>query len=426
MPSSKPPPGLPCAGGVSLPAGSSQQLTPCEHERLYPRAVPPGPSPVGNGHVPQCDEQGNYRPLQCHGSTGYCWCVDGAGQEIAGTRTAPGSTPPRCGNPGGYHGAVLPTASQPHHWSTQQGAAAPAKSLHVGRRVTVTIPVAEPSERPPTMCERWRQSLLEHYGGSPRGDQYVPQCDAHGHFTPLQCHGDSGYCWCVDESGREIQGTRSEPGSPPPCKSSGTPHPECHLPRCARSHLSPRPLHGVPRSPQRRTAHRPALAASRRVPAGRRDLPAVRPGPADRLPATQRHAAAEGGSQDPALPACKVSQGMGLERGCGAAGRGHGVGWWPSSRTLQEFAFFLPPTPGGMCPFQPGQPDGEKLLCTLGSNTQLAKSPPFPHADGDPQAGLAGAEISPRVQGFQPQLDVGVRLQQLLGALLQGSVGGSQ
>ncbi|XP_015721444.1 nidogen-2 isoform X2 [Coturnix japonica] len=161
--------------------GSSQQLTPCEHERLYPRAVPPGPSPVGNGHVPQCDEQGNYRPLQCHGSTGHCWCVDSSGQEIAGTRTAPGSTPPRCGNP-------------------------------------------EPSERPPTMCERWRQSLLEHYGGSPRGDQYVPQCDAQGHFTPLQCHGDSGYCWCVDESGREIQGTRSEPGSsPPPCLPSIAP-----------------------------------------------------------------------------------------------------------------------------------------------------------------------------------------------------------
>uniref|UniRef100_A0A663E182 Nidogen 2 n=1 Tax=Aquila chrysaetos chrysaetos TaxID=223781 RepID=A0A663E182_AQUCH len=73
----------------------------------------------------------------------------------------------------------------------------------------------EPTERPRTMCERWRQSLLEHYGGSPRSDQYVPQCDAGGDFTPLQCHGDSGYCWCVDESGREIQGTRSEPGSTP-------------------------------------------------------------------------------------------------------------------------------------------------------------------------------------------------------------------
>ncbi|XP_014792260.1 PREDICTED: nidogen-2 [Calidris pugnax] len=157
-----------------------QQLTPCEHERLYPRAVPPGPSPVGDGHVPQCDEEGRYRPLQCHGSSGHCWCVDAAGQEIAGTRTAPGSTPPRCGNPA-------------------------------------------PTERPQSMCERWRQSLLEHYGGSPRHDQYVPQCQPGGEFTPLQCHGDSGYCWCVDESGREIQGTRSEPGTTPPCLPSVAP-----------------------------------------------------------------------------------------------------------------------------------------------------------------------------------------------------------
>uniref|UniRef100_A0A8V5HCM6 Uncharacterized protein n=1 Tax=Melopsittacus undulatus TaxID=13146 RepID=A0A8V5HCM6_MELUD len=163
--------------GFQCTHGSTQRLTPCQHEQLYPREVPPGPSPVSNGHVPQCDEEGQYRPLQCHSSTGYCWCVDAAGQEIAGTRTAPGSTPPRCGTP----------------------------------------------ERPRTMCERWQQSLLEHYGGSPRSDQYVPQCDVEGNFTPLQCHGDSGYCWCVDESGREIQGTRSEPGSTPPCLPSVAP-----------------------------------------------------------------------------------------------------------------------------------------------------------------------------------------------------------
>ncbi|OWK53175.1 Nidogen-2 [Lonchura striata] len=84
-------------------------------------------------------------------------------------------------------------------------------------------PLPEPTERPPSMCERWRQSLLEHYGGSPRGDQYVPQCDPSGDFTPLQCHGDSGYCWCVEQSGREIPGTRSEPGTTPPCLPSVTP-----------------------------------------------------------------------------------------------------------------------------------------------------------------------------------------------------------
>ncbi|XP_064367902.1 nidogen-2 [Dromaius novaehollandiae] len=82
---------------------------------------------------------------------------------------------------------------------------------------------AEPPARPWSLCERWRQSLLQHYGGSPRGHHYVPRCQPGGAFAPLQCHGDSGYCWCVDQSGREVPGTRSQPGSPPPCLPSVAP-----------------------------------------------------------------------------------------------------------------------------------------------------------------------------------------------------------
>lgn len=37
-------------------------------------------------YVPQCDERGDYEPVQCHGSTGYCWCSDTEGNEIANTR----------------------------------------------------------------------------------------------------------------------------------------------------------------------------------------------------------------------------------------------------------------------------------------------------------------------------------------------------
>ena len=33
--------------------------------------------------IPQCNEEGNYRMFQVHGSTGYFWCVD----EITGERT---------------------------------------------------------------------------------------------------------------------------------------------------------------------------------------------------------------------------------------------------------------------------------------------------------------------------------------------------
>jgi len=41
----------------------------------------------GNGYVPDCDIDGYYKPTQCHGSVGMCWCVDKHGVEYANTRT---------------------------------------------------------------------------------------------------------------------------------------------------------------------------------------------------------------------------------------------------------------------------------------------------------------------------------------------------
>ena len=36
--------------------------------------------------VPSCEENGNYSPVQCHGSTGFCWCAERDGSEIEETR----------------------------------------------------------------------------------------------------------------------------------------------------------------------------------------------------------------------------------------------------------------------------------------------------------------------------------------------------
>ncbi|XP_007941906.1 nidogen-2 [Orycteropus afer afer] len=158
--------------GFQCTPDSTSGLKPCEYQQRYAQAQPAYPaSPL---HIPQCDEQGNFLPLQCHGSTGFCWCVDQGGHEVPGTQTPPGSTPPHCRAP-------------------------------------------EPTQRPWTVCERWRESLLEHYGGTARDDQYVPQCDDLGQFVPLQCHGKSDFCWCVDKDGREVEGTRSQPGITPAC-----------------------------------------------------------------------------------------------------------------------------------------------------------------------------------------------------------------
>lgn len=35
--------------------------------------------------VPQCTPDGQYKPVQCHALTGFCWCVNNAGVRLQGT-----------------------------------------------------------------------------------------------------------------------------------------------------------------------------------------------------------------------------------------------------------------------------------------------------------------------------------------------------
>lgn len=42
--------------------------------------------PMPGAFTPQCDENGDYQPVQCHGSIGSCWCAATDGTEIPGTR----------------------------------------------------------------------------------------------------------------------------------------------------------------------------------------------------------------------------------------------------------------------------------------------------------------------------------------------------
>lgn len=83
-------------GLISFILYSERTKTQCEdiRERLLGQTSfnPRGPRPVGQ-FIPECDENGDYRPVQCFGSTGQCWCVDRNGQEIPGTRTDDGSQP---------------------------------------------------------------------------------------------------------------------------------------------------------------------------------------------------------------------------------------------------------------------------------------------------------------------------------------------
>ena len=51
--------------------------------------------PLLGAFMPQCNEDGSYKEVQCHGSTGYCWCVDKNGNKKEGTEVR--SKRPKCG-----------------------------------------------------------------------------------------------------------------------------------------------------------------------------------------------------------------------------------------------------------------------------------------------------------------------------------------
>lgn len=42
--------------------------------------------PLIGAFIPSCKMTGDYEEIQCHGSTGFCWCVDEFGNELPGTR----------------------------------------------------------------------------------------------------------------------------------------------------------------------------------------------------------------------------------------------------------------------------------------------------------------------------------------------------
>ncbi|XP_049425858.1 nidogen-2 isoform X11 [Epinephelus fuscoguttatus] len=255
----------------SKPDEPEHPKTHCEHHRDSVQTTSPEGYPILGAHVPQCDENGQYTPLQCHGSTGHCWCVDSTGQERPGTRTLPGTQRKDCDKPDeperpkthcehrrdraqttspeGYPrvGAYVPQCdddgqylprqchgSTGHCWCVDSngqertGTRTPPGAPRVD--CDKPVPVA-PTQRPESVCERWRTSLIEHYGGKPDSQQYVPQCEPDGQFSPVQCYGETTYCWCVDQDGREVPGTRSHDVVKPACLPSVAPPTMRPLPR---------------------------------------------------------------------------------------------------------------------------------------------------------------------------------------------------
>ncbi|XP_061539466.1 nidogen-2 [Phycodurus eques] len=241
----------------------------CEHHRDHVQTTSPEGYPLVGAFVPQCDSNGQYTPQQCQGSTGHCWCVDSQGQERPGTRTPPSTTPIDCErqderpkalcenhresvqttSPEGFPliGAFVPQCDANGQYTPQQchgsiGQCWCVDSNGQERAGTRTPPGVSPIDcdgpihvtptgRPESVCERWRISLMEHYGGKPEPQQYLPQCEPDGQFSPIQCYGETTYCWCVDQDGREVPGTRSNDVVKPACLPSVAPPTVHPLPR---------------------------------------------------------------------------------------------------------------------------------------------------------------------------------------------------
>ncbi|XP_019716221.1 nidogen-2 isoform X23 [Hippocampus comes] len=251
------------------PEDPERLKTHCEQHRDRAQATGPEGKPIPGAYIPHCDTNGRYTSQQCHGSTGHCWCVDSHGQERPGTRTPPGTTPIDCERPNqrpkthcehhrasvqttspeGYPlvGAFVPQCDAHGQYTPQQCHGSIGQCWCVdsngqeraGTRTPSGVPpvdcdapvYAAPTERPESVCERWRSSLMEHYGGKPEPQQYLPQCEPDGQFSPIQCYGETTYCWCVDQDGREVPGTRSNDVVKPACLPSVAPPTVRPLPR---------------------------------------------------------------------------------------------------------------------------------------------------------------------------------------------------
>lgn len=202
-------------------------LTPCQIQQQQASQAP-------GAFAPQCNPDGSFSMTQCHASTGFCWCVNDAGLELAGTQQGPGQGIPDCASRvltpcqlqvsqsarliGAFtpqcdsdDGSYLP--SQCHASSGFCWCVRPDGSEIDGTR---TGPTESKFECNVTYTPCQIQAI--HAMGRPGA--YVPSCDSDGTYSVLQCQSGTGYCWCVDMSGVEVNGTRTGPGSKPDCSSA--------------------------------------------------------------------------------------------------------------------------------------------------------------------------------------------------------------
>eukprot|EP01135_Chromosphaera_perkinsii_P004237 Nk52_evm26s272 gene=Nk52_evmTU26s272 len=112
--------------------------------------------------VPECDDKGNYVPLQCRTSIDLCWCVDPVnGTDLVHSHTHIADPKPKCSDLG-----------------------------------------------PKTECQQQRAKDLKDRAQRGKIVEVIHHCTKDGRYTPTQCHIHNGYCWCVSQDhGKKVYGT---------------------------------------------------------------------------------------------------------------------------------------------------------------------------------------------------------------------------
>eukprot|EP00794_Sanderia_malayensis_P014103 gene14103-15576_t len=198
------------------------------------RVFPPGM------FVPSCNDDGTYNALQCHASSGYCWCVERNGEKVLGTRvrfgkpncerilkgnltecervrrngssnSLPGRFVPKCEDDGSYS-EVQCHGSTGYCWCVDE----------LGKKREDT----EVRGKKPECTKKRRKSCQDLVDEAKQNSRningekrllvgaFVPKCKPDGSFEETQCHGSTGYCWCVDKDGSEIEATKTRRGRP--------------------------------------------------------------------------------------------------------------------------------------------------------------------------------------------------------------------
>lgn len=210
--------------GGNFPVPTSyQRLKPNSNESHTTQSLAMDLGSDLNGHVPQCNKNGQYEPVQCH-KVGYCWCVNKYGQPIKNSATHSGQKP-QCASlfevPVDGHQVImtvteenvknfLPERTTP---SPDGNSGSDSSNLDALGSGGIQNDRNNPDRRSGTSqepvlslitndCSSSRDSAKERASKYPVDwDVWIPECDSKEKrfYAIKQCH-RLKICWCVDQN----------------------------------------------------------------------------------------------------------------------------------------------------------------------------------------------------------------------------------